>query len=172
MYYELYLVLAIRTESRKINTATRRNIRHNTSNTRGEKMKREEMQETWNEIKQRRKGTNTRHDASQRFSDNLSLADVERDSQKFYRDFQIFRTFSIPSVCVETFTQNLQMRRRTRQFYLPLFDSLVSLICLSLYTAGFPTDSLNILSAESFMERSNNDWRLFIQRRRRLAWSR
>lgn len=49
-------------------------------------MKREEIQETWNEIKRRRKETNTRRDASQRYSDNLSLANVERDSQKFHRD--------------------------------------------------------------------------------------
>lgn len=49
-------------------------------------MKREETQETWNEIKQRRKETNTRRDASQRYRDNLSLADVERDSQKFHRN--------------------------------------------------------------------------------------
>lgn len=66
-------------------------------------MKREEIQETWNEIKQRRKETKTRHDASQRYSDNLSLADVERDSQKFHRDstrraFKFFEPFH--SLCL------------------------------------------------------------------------
>lgn len=71
-------------------------------------MKREETQETWNEIKQRRKETNTRRDASQRYSDNLSLVDVERNSQippQLNVELSNFSNLFIPSVCVETYAE-------------------------------------------------------------------